>query len=432
MKATNSFDQLLSALDQDSAVADFQLFSYDSTALRAGSTQDQLGMIYRPVQKHLNSGIKYLVVLADGRVAQGTLGAARLQDITGLVAFMKSSATQLATPAQLAPVPEHFTPTQLADQPLTDIIDHQPEQITALAKSFMQSQLAYGLESIEGEVELKKRSLRFVGSHGLDMQSQETTSDFAVEYNAQIGVIKHAVGMVTEAELAKTAKIAEYAKALKLPSAKLLPGNYTMVFEPYNGFGVLDEFVLGNINGTSVEAGVARFGADDFSAHKQIGHANLNFAVDQTLPMETESFNFTSEGIVGQRFEVIKDGQLTEPICNLQTAKQLGVSPRSLRSFSTAQLTGTAYDDFVAAHPNFILVLSVLGTHTQNSVLGNYSLPCPSALYFEHGKLVGPVNCVITGDFFAKLMDPKFGFVQLDAYEKPSLCFESDVTFKTA
>ena len=37
------------------------------------------------------------------------------------------------------------------------------------------------------------------------------------------------------------------------------------------------------------------------------------------------------------------------------------------------------------------------GIHTQNAITGDYSLPCPSALYFENGKLIGPINCILTG-----------------------------------
>lgn len=432
MGNSEAFDKLLSTLDQDPEIADFQLFSHNNTVVKAGFVQEQLGMIYRPVQKHVNYGLKYLVVLADGRVAQGKLSSSSLQDILKLVEFIKSAAIKLATPTRLAPVPKKYVPVQLEDKDLSSIISSHPEEITPKTKAFMKAQLSYDLESVEGEVEFKHRDFRFIGSHGLDMSAVETGSWFNVEYNSELGATKRDVGVVEESELVKLSEVAELAKLLKAPPAKIESGTYPLLFEPYNGFGLLDAFVLSNLRGVSVEAGVSRFGLADFQAHKTIAHAELQLAVDQTKPMDLDSFSFTGEGIVGQRFEIIKAGQLTEPICDLQTAKQLKATPRVLGSLSTAQITGSDYQQFVKDHPKFVLILSTLGIHTQNGVAGTYSLPCPSAIYFENGRPVGPLNCVITGDFFEKLQAPQTGFTQLDMYQKPSLHFESDLTVKSS
>jgi predicted Zn-dependent protease len=202
------------------------------------------------------------------------------------------------------------------------------------------------------------------------------------------------------------------------------------VCEPYSGFSLLDCYIFNNIRGVAVEAGVTRFAPSDFKNRKKVAHSDFNLGVDQTLAMKAESFNFTGEGITAQKFNIIQNGTLTEPICNLQSAKQLGVQPRALGSLSAAQIQAQSFEEFVSSNPKFILLLTLMGVHTQNEVVGNYSLPVPSALYFEDGKVVGAVNCVVTGDFFAKLQDPQTGFVQLAAYQKPSLTFNTDVTVK--
>ncbi|MBI2798046.1 hypothetical protein HYX70_01960 [Candidatus Saccharibacteria bacterium] len=430
MSFADSFDQLLTKLDRDAEVKDWQLFAHQNTSLKAGFLQDQLGMIYRPIQEHHNSGIQYLVVLQDGRVAQGNASPERLKDINQLAVFIKNSATKLATEAQLAPVQSAFKPTKLADQEVIDIIESQPEKITELAKNFMQTQLSYGLDNIEGEVELKHARQRFAGSQGLDMKSSETLNEFGVEYNTEIGASERANGLVDQTELSKLQTIAEYANALRGAKAEIKSGTYPVVFEPYGGFGLLDCYIFNNIRGVSVEAGVTRFDAQDFKKRKKIAKDDFNLSVDQTIAMKPESFNFTSEGVVAQKFDVIKNGCLTDPICNLQSAKQLGVPPRALGSLSRAQIAAQSLEDYTKKNPKFILLLTPMGIHTLNEVIGTYSLPVPSALYFENGSIVGAVNCVITGDFFAKLMDPQTNFVQLEAYQKPSLTFETDVTIK--
>jgi hypothetical protein len=49
----------------------------------------------------------------------------------------------------------------------------------------------------------------------------------------------------------------------------------------------------------------------------------------------------------------------------------------------------------------------------------------------EHGKLVGGVNCVLSGNIFEALVSDDFNFVKMPlAYDKPLISFKSQVTFK--
>ena len=426
------FKQLIDLLTSNHDIKDWQLYSNITNAIEAGFVEKELGMIYTPIQIANMHSLDYLVKFNNGHIAQGSVNPHLFTDVAQIMAIIKSTATPLSSAPNLAQIDASYEPPTLSDAHVSDVVANHPEAIVDLAQKFMHSQLAYKLANLEGQVRIKSNNLKFANSSGAQLESHETGSSYFAEYNAEVGVYENSVSMVKTSDLERFALLAEYAKALKQPKIKLKDGNYKVVFDPGYGFGLLDTFILKNISGSQVEAGVGRFAKSDFTSHKPIAHPKFDLSIDQTLPLNTDSFSFNKEGIVGQKFDVIRAGKLTEPICNLQSAQKLGITPRALSSLAAAQLEGQKYQEFIKTNSTFILILSVLGLHTQNEVLGNYSLPSPSALYFEDGKLVGPVSCIITGDMFAKLMSPELGFVQLDAYNKPSLYFDSDVTFKTA
>jgi PmbA protein len=50
-----------------------------------------------------------------------------------------------------------------------------------------------------------------------------------------------------------------------------------------------------------------------------------------------------------------------------------------------------------------VLILSVLGLHTQDSVSGSYSLSAPHSLRIIKGQIAGKIDVKLTGNFFADM-----------------------------
>ena len=53
-----------------------------------------------------------------------------------------------------------------------------------------------------------------------------------------------------------------------------------------------------------------------------------------------------------------------------------------------------------------VLVITVLGLHTQEAVSGSYSLSAPHSLRILKGQIVGKTDVKLTGNFFADLAAP--------------------------
>lgn len=425
-----SIDQFADQLSKDNTLDEFQLYEEDKTVLKAGFNNDDLGGIYQPIQNHTHSRISYLITTKDKKQAKGSLNPNTVKDIKSTTDFIKRTASKYTDQIKLAPLVPNYNPIQLSSAKLESIIKSNPEEIVEYTKLLFDDQKSLGLKTIESQVSMRYTTKRFMSSNGNDMQSVDTSHDYYIDYNAEISTSNDSCDFIPTSEFSKTHRIAQFAKDLKQKPVKLSDDNLPVLFIPYAGFGILDKYILENINGTLVESKVSRFDIDDFAKDKQIARNDISIKVDQTRPMETDSFNFSTEGIVGKKFTILENGRLVDPICDLQTASKLGLDPLVLSSLSSADYDTNGFEDYLATHPRFLLILSVLGIHTQNPTTGDYSLPSPSALYIENGKIVGPVNCVLSGNFFDKLNDESLEFVKHPAFDKPLLGFNSMASVK--
>ena len=430
MKSNNILDQLVDGIIKDKSIDEFQLYGSNSTSLKAGFSNHNLGGIYQPIQNHTQSRLNYLIITKDGKQAQGSLNPFAIDDIGSTIKQIKNGLFVPLVKTSLSPKVKNFKPTKLLSKDLQDIIESKPEEIVEYSKLLFKDQKSLGLNTIESQVRMRLRNQRFVSSNGNDLESSDTIHDYYIDYNSEIAASNESCGFIPTSEFSKTHNVAKLAKNLRQKPTKPANDTYPILFDPYYGFSILDKYILENINGIAVDSKTSRFGTQDFVSQKQIAKTNISIYIDQTKPMNTNSFNFSTEGIVGQKFSVIEGGKLTTPICDLQTATKLGRKPLVLPSLSTAIYNTSKYSQFIANHSKFIMVLSVLGIHTQNAITGDYSLPCPSALYFEDGKLVGPINCILTGNFFDKLNDSSFDFISHPTFNKPLLSFKSKVSIQ--
>jgi PmbA protein len=428
MKSNSILDQLIDIFVKDKSIDEFQLYETNNTTLKAGFSNHNLGGIYQPIQSHTQSRLNYLIIAKNGKQSQGSLNPFAINDIDRTLKQIKNNLFEPSVKTGLSPKVKNFKPTKLLSKDLQDIIESKPEEIVEYSKLLFKDQKSLGLSTIESQVRMRLRNQRFVSSNGNNLESSETIHDYYIDYNSEIAASKESCDFIPTSEFSNTHKIAKLAKSLRQTPAKPASGVYPILFDPYYGFSILDKYILENINGVAVDSNISRFRLEDFKLQKQIAKTNVNIAIDQTIPMNTDSFNFSTEGIVGQKFKVIDAGKLTTPICDLQIATKLGKNPLVLPSLSTGIYTSLDYNEFIEKYPKFVLVLSVLGIHTQNAITGDYSLPCPSALYFEDGKLIGPINCILTGNFFEKLNDNSFDFIAHPTFNKPLLSFESEAS----
>lgn len=416
--------QLSSELSKHADIEEFQLYSNTVHSLKAGFQNDQLGGIYQPIQDHLGQRVKYLVITKDGQMGYGSFNQFLFPTPSDAAKHILANTIAVNELIPLAQPPKEFKPITLASEKTLDIIQSQPnkviEDIATLQKQLLDSKL----KSTEGQVEVQYLEQHFANSNNVNMSSTSTSYGCFADYNGELGTYEASVEYSSASMNDNFKIVGEYANHLE-DKTELPSTEYPVLLSPSLGMELLNHYLLNNTSGRTVAANIGAFSREDFESKRQVAHKNLTISFDQTIPMSIDSFNFSADGIVGQRFDLIRDGKLCEPICNLESAKELGYTPRVVSSISTANIKPQSYKDFAKQHSKFILVLELLGIHTQNGVLGTYSLPVPAALVVENGNITSAVAGSIVGNFFETLKQPELGFVEVPGFPKPGLSFTS-------
>ena len=171
---------------------------------------------------------------------------------------------------------------------------------------------------------------------------------------------------------------------------------------------MLRQFIIPNFSGDRVTEGQGAFAKESFLEHTLVFHPHFSLTIDPLRSLELGSYLVTPEGVPAQRTVLVRDGRLQTPFLRVKDAVRWGAKPTAL-----PQGTAGLYLKHQAEVPwlnalqgieDGVLVLSVLGLHTQEAVSGSYSLSAPHSLRILKGQIVGRTNVKLTGNFFADLL----------------------------
>lgn len=423
--------KLAQGLDMLKDIHGYQLNWTDAKSLRGGFVNKAFGDIYHPIKAMDYQGGSFAIAFQNGSIARGTLSlnssTESVLDIARRVAYPDKEPLALAKP-----IP-NFAPPKLADKAIVEAINTDPSSITRLADELHKATLELDIKNIEGDIVLSHSSSAFVNSEGTSYASEETRQESEVAFDSDVIQSKRSRQRYEISALEKRlANIGNFAKQIAEPRKGDKDGEYAILFGPDYGSEILDRFIGNSLSGLSVDSKTGKYTMEDFKANRLVFNPRISLRAEQLADYGTESFAFTADGVTPQNFDIIKKGRLVEPICSPRIAQKLTLPARALGSLSESKVDGTIdYEKFVADNDRFIIVLVALGIHTQNSILGSYSLPSPYAIMVEKGELVGGVNCVLSGNIFEALVCEDFNFVDMPStYDKPLMSFKSQVTFK--
>lgn len=414
------------ALKKHADVTRFRLFLSEQQAIDVGFTKQTVVGIYQPATQNQHIVLNYAIELADGRIAYGKTHPAS-SDPKMLINLAKTTAAPSEEPLILSPATSADPLPPLISTPgrPNGLLPALTKQASALRTAL----LATKAKSFEGELSAIYSNSAYLDSNGLTLESEAIRFAGRYEVNGALetSFSTRQADTVTPVLLERVAGLTDFGNALEA-SPTVLKKKRLPIFLA-NGTDLVDTFLLSQLAGNSILDGSSRFKTEDFTKHTAVAHAGFNLPFDQTRPMHQHSIRFDGQGLTGQKYDLIKDGKLTEPFCDLKSATRLGFSPRIGESSSRVALTDLPdFADISTETDSFILAFHALGVHTQNKFLGTYSLPCADSLYFEKGKLVGPVSPVITGNFFDVLKDKKTCLVRHPLFSAPMLTFVTDLT----
>ncbi len=403
----------------DPDLLDWRFDLHESKGLEVGLKDNRIGGPYSaPAYKRSISGELYLI-WKENRYTSTKL------DLKSIEAFQDNIKTWKTTAYQDPEGAGLYTPKQLPKVLLEDvqakaIVREETEKPFQLLSQGLNRLLALGLRKVDGKLKCYEDLRTVVNSQGLLVRYTQTPVEFFFEVNDSYGESYQEKKWPDESEtnriIEETGRIG---KLLEKPAPGLKSGPLKLLFPPDIFEAFLGHFLITNLYGSLVVNRQSRFSAEDFQNHSQVLREDLGLKINNLLPWRSFSYPCTNEGVPGGEIALVVGGKLQSPILNVKYGKKIGLPPTPLPAGGRGIFLETGsktllWDDLIKTVDRGLIVLSVLGLHTQDSSSGSFSLTADQGLLVEDGRVIGKTKAVINGDFLKSLTlnDSQFGKVE--------------------
>jgi PmbA protein len=407
----------------------------ESRRLALGTKDGMTGSVHAPLGLSEGCGARYLLIWEDARVSRGYLerrqievGPAQALERARAACYDDPDAAQVRGPGAFPEVPLREAAAEASARGNTGAFGDRLARIRETVR-------ARGFRTWSGGVSAGESRSRIVTSAGLDALEETTIAAWHASFDGELGDghVGRAWDGESEFEL-RLGRLADTVAALSEPSDP--PDRPpTVLLHP----DVVEELVLGmlleNLSGAAVALGESAFRKEDFGSGVPILREDLSLRFDPTQPLRAGSYRFTSEGIPSAPCTLIEEGRLVTPLLDLKYARRLRMPPTpSLAGYDTLRLEGPeplAEEEAWARAEGGVLVLNVLGVHTQDAASGDFSVAAPQALRVGLRGPRGRLRPTLSGNLLSLLRAPSLQLVRFPLHPIPGLLVGSDVTSVT-
>jgi PmbA protein len=390
--------------------------------------------VYSPFSFGQGTGGGFLVQWQDGRLSRGNLDGNSLPIIDQVLGNARQAAYEDPDAAQfLGPQTVHAVPLWSDDIPslfeertpyLLDVVT----ELQAIAARYEANTLNGGVGASTGQSWLRT-------SHGLDLSTRSTSFGASASFDGLVGEGLSRRSIASMEEITEQIELgARYLQPLRTEANGTTSGMQMVVLHPDVAYSLFSYYVWGNMGGSAVFHGQSPFTADDFRDNQRVFRNDLLVTVEPWEPLGLGSFSYTSEGLPSAPATYIERGRLTQPILDLKYARRLNLPPTTppggAHSIRMRCDNETTWSELQPQLDTAILVLGVLGLHTQDRSSGNYSLATSQALLVQGGELAGRVKATLTANFFDQLRDFALQFVEFAGQPTPGFTLPISVTIE--
>jgi PmbA protein len=379
-----------------------------------GVESNRAGSPYRPLAVTQLAGGRFVVQWSDGLLSRGSLSRAPREDVRDMIASAFEGRYEDPDAAIFSPE---------AAVPQVDIFSEE----SAAAADGRDADLLPGVLSILEQTREKH------GARVLDGGARASRVPYSIALDSLVWDGHQSRSPIGPDEVVEQAgRTAADFVTLKAPADSTPRGPHDVVLHPRVAESFLDTFLFPNLSGTAVANGRSRFEADEFRNGAQAFREDFAIDVRPHEAMGAASFRFTDEGVPSRAFSLVRDGRLTTPSLSLKYAKRLGFAPAPLPGSMeglTFRLEGDlTRDEALLSGPPRVLVHSVLGLHTQDTVRGEYSVLAPQSVLYRDGGPRGRVSATLNGSFFEDLRGEELRLVRFPGFSVPGILVRAELS----
>ncbi len=411
---------------------EWSVYGAEQRVLSLGIKDREAGTPHTPLTIAESCGARYLLVWEDGLVSRGTLERRQLDRESEAAlararagAYDDPDAARVCGPASMPDVElYHPDAAALAGGETSALV----ERLAAVRRRVER----HGVRTWSGSFSASVAEARLVTSAGLDVSGRGTGAGWHVSLDGEIGDGFAARAPEPEREYeSRLDRLVELAARLRETAEPGTGGERPVLLHPH----VVERYALStllhNLQGSTIAHDEGHFRREQFGAGEPAIREDLSLRLDPLVPLRSGSYRFTTEGVPAARFTYIEHGRLRSPILDLKYASRLELEPTpppySMDTLHLEAASETRFDDAVRDAVGGVLVLSVLGVHTQDAASGDFSLSAPQTLGIGPGGVGGRLRCTISGNLFRVLRDERLRLVRFDGEHTPGLLFPGRV-----
>ncbi len=427
-------DDLQAHFERNPEIADYRINLHAGRSVGIGIRDNDVGSVYSPMSFSDTIGGSFLVQWQDGRLSRGNLDGNSLHQLERLLAIARSAAYDDPDAAQFLG-PQQVHPVVLDSPDVPPLFAERAGYLLEVVAMLQGVAARYEVKTLNGGTGAGLGEHWIRTSQGLDLHGGGTSFSYSASFDGIIGDGFRRRTVVEEAEIVEQIeRVGVYFQQLQHPAPDAVSGERLIILHPNVAYRMFDFFAWGNMGGSAVYHGQSAWSREDFAARKPVLRADLRVEVDPWEPLGPGSFAWTGEGLPSAPTTYIDGGQLVTPVLDLKYAKRLGLPPLTPPgSEHSVHITAAAEESTETMLPGVedgVLVLTVLGLHTQDRTSGNYSLSAPQALLRRNGEVQGRVKATLSGNFFDNLRHDALRLVRFPGQHSPGFAYPGSVTFE--
>ncbi|HEX4823736.1 MAG TPA: metallopeptidase TldD-related protein [Candidatus Polarisedimenticolaceae bacterium] len=418
---------LRTARPQGRAIAGF---NFDITTIRRlviGTKDRETGGPHAPVSLSDSLNARFKLVWDDGRVSRGVMERRAIESDPHPVLASALAAAYDDPDARTILGPSAFPDVPTLDPGTVKLAEGAIDPFVPRLEAIRARLADHGLKTWSGSMQAAHGNTRLLTSAGLDVEAEGTSTSWSVSFDGEsVGAGKSGRRLEPFEEFAlRLDRLVTLVLALRGTAPARPGGVVPVLFHP----GVVEDYVLAvllhNLDGEQVAHGTGAFTRAQFGSGFASLRPDLTLRTDPLVPFASGAYRFTREGVPAAPVTLIDRGRLATPMLDLKYARRLGLPPNAPpAAMDTLFFEGAlAIDEPAAlgAAAGGVLVLGVLGVHTQDFTSGDFSLSAPQSLAIGANGFEGRLRGTVSGNLFELLRSDDLAFVRFPGETTPGL-----------
>ena len=417
---------------QKKIISDYRVSVVQSQSFSSGITNQEIGGVYNPNNFSSQISGDCLVQWPDKGISLNNFNSEILYCFDEFLKDIKAMRYKDSVGANFLGK-QRYSNIQLCSSDVAEIVQGKEKPLLDLMLKLnkWQERLKTKLKMINIFANTSENTI--FTSKGLFAKEKTTNCAYYSVYDEKIGLEDNLRIMPELQRIQQKREFIEkfYLHLAKGKKTKPQDEKMPVLIMPWVAQEIFSHFIISNLNGSSVYNKQSCFSKNDFKNKKQAVRKDIDLICDPVIDFGIGSYKFTGEGVPGRKTTFIKNGRLENQILDLKYARLQKTKPTGILSKPILNSENKiSFDKAVESIKQGIMIFNILGLHTQSSVSGDYSLPCPNALYIKNSRIIGRARPIIAGNFFQDMNQDDLEIIHFPLEDFPGLLINTFVSFE--